>query len=113
MGIFSSVVEFSPTGTVIATGTTNSNSILTAATRHGQAMVKVATKVGDTLDIAVQASDNNSDFYTVASFNQIIATGNYGLALDEDKLGKYTRLQYVAAGGGWTFGAKMVKKQGT
>ena len=109
----STVNEFSPAGTVLSAATTNSNSIKTEAARDARVYADVTAKIGTTLDIAIQISFNNTDWFTVASFTQITAVGNYVHVLSEKEIGTYMRLQYVAATNTFTLGSTLEVKTGT
>lgn len=115
MSRFSSVVEFSPTGTVItAAQSANSNAVSAEAAQDGRVYVNVATLAGGTtLDVEVHISHDGTDYAKVAAFNQITTTGVHVLALDRHQLGSKVRLKYTAgAAGNVTLGAKFEKKQG-
>jgi len=113
MARFASVAEFSPAGTVIAPGTTNSNPIKTEAAKDARAFVHVsAVAAGGVVDIEIQISHDQSRWATVAAFNQISATGDYVFPLPEEKLGTHTRLKYVGAVAAVTLQAVLEKKTG-
>lgn len=113
MARFSSVLEFSPSGTVLTPGTTNSNSVRTEAAKDGRVFIDItAVAAGADIDIEVQISHDNSDWATIRAFNNFLTTGKRVLAMKQEELGTYTRLKYIVGTDNITLGAKMEKKQG-
>ena len=93
-----------------ATRTTSgtSNSFKVKATNSIRLYVDVTAEVGtSTLDITVQTSPDNSNWYDVTDLDQITATGQYtGTAT---VVGPYMRVKYTIAGTSFTFSVKMTK----
>lgn len=58
-----------------------------------------AVSSGDTLDVKIQGSDNNSDFFDVLVFPQVNGTTGAGLTLKEGVV-NYRYRRYVATVGG-------------
>ena len=113
MARFSSTLEFSPTGTVLAPGTTNSNAVKTEAAKDARVFIDVeVVAAGADIDIRVQISPDNVDFATIRTFNNITATGLKTLALKQEELGTFTRLQYFVLVANITLKARLEKKQG-
>ena len=115
MARFSSVQEFSPTGTVISTGTTFSNSIKTEAAKDARAFLNVATVPGggQILETIIQGSPDNVNFADIKAFNDVVAVSNIVEPIKQEELATYTRLKYIVAGlGSFTLGASLEKKQG-
>ena len=115
MARFSSTKELSPAGTVIPVGVSTSNSAKVEAAKDARILVDI-TALGAgaaTLDIVVQISPDNVDFFPVKAFNQISATGKQTvLSLKEEEVGTFLLLEYTAVGGTFTLSAKVEKKQG-
>ena len=113
MARFSSTLEFSPSGTVLGVGTTNSNSVKTEAAKDARVFVDItAVAGGGDITIEVQISHDNTDFATIKAFNNFTTTGIRTLALAQEELGTFTRLRYIVGVAAITLGAKLEKKQG-
>ena len=113
MARFSSLREFSPTGTVLPIGESFSNAVKTEAAKDARVYANVAVvPAGASIDILVQASADNIDFADIKACNNIAAVGVFLRTLNEEELATFTRLRYVVVVDTITLGATLEKKQG-
>lgn len=113
MARFSSVASFSPAGTVAAVGSTYSNPVTTAAATDGRAFVHATTvPVGAQLIVYVMSSHDGTRYADVKAFDAITAAGDYALPIEQQNLGKYTKLRYEVSGSAITLEANFEKKTG-
>jgi len=90
-------------------GSSNSSGILVGAFQELSLYFDTtALSAGATLDVVIQDSPDNSEYYAVASVTQITATGNTAHRLSTS-IGEYIRLNYTVSGT-WTGAIKMVLK---
>lgn len=74
-----------------------------------QVFIKVTAAVGNDLDVIIQASEDGTNFFDIASFKQISGVGDFIEPLPKRKVSKFLRLKYTTTGGSFTFEAKVVK----
>lgn len=111
MSRIASVNDFSPAGTVLAIGTTNSNSVKTESAEDLRAYLHItAMGVGATIDCYVMTSHDNLRWAEIGAFNQIAAIGEHVMPFRAEQIGTYTRLKYVVAGNTVTLQASAEKK---
>lgn len=112
---FASVNELSPAGTNI-TGASTSNSVKTARAQDARIYMDLTAVPGggQTMDVFVQTSPDNTDWFDVGAFNQFgPAVKKDIFTLSEEKMGSFVRLRYVPSGAGpFVLGARIEKKQG-
>ena len=76
---------------------------------EGNIFVNVTAEAGvSTLDITIELSDDNTNYYTHTTIAQISATGQYRQAINN--YGKYIRIKYTVAGTSFTFAVTGVFK---
>ena len=114
MARFSSSKELSPAATSISVDPTNSNSAKTEAAKDARVFVFVTSAPGggETLDIDVNTSLDDSRFAAAGAFDTISVAGTYVFDVSQEKLSKFLRLQYHPTGGVWELEAVIEKKQG-
>lgn len=96
-----SVITFLSSGVKTA-ATAQSSGFLVSKYIEGQICIDVtAESDASTLDIIIQTSPDNSEWYTHTTEGQITATGNTLVKLTN--LGKYLRIYYTVGGTSFTF----------
>jgi len=91
------------------TGASNSSAIVVGAYQEVSLYFDTtAISAGGTLDVVIQDSPDNSEYYDYASVTQITATGNKAHRIGTN-IGTYLRLSYTASGT-WTGEIKAVLK---
>ena len=95
------VVTFLASGVKTA-ATAQSTGFDVSAYHEGQILVNVTAESGtSTLDIIVETSDDNSNYYTHTTISQISATGKTRQAITN--FGKFVRINYTVGGTSFTF----------
>ena len=90
------------------TTSSNSNSFKIRSTNSVRLYVDVTAEVGtSTLDITIQTSPDNTNWYDAVDMDQITATGQY--TTTATVIGPYMRVKYTIAGTSFTFSVKMTK----
>lgn len=91
------------------TGSSNSTGYLVGAYQELNLYFDTtALSAGATLDVAIQDSPDNSQYFTLANITQITATGNTAHRIAAN-IGEWIRLSYTASGT-YTGEIKMVLK---
>ena len=95
------VITFLASG-VRTAATAQSTGFAVGAYIEGQILVNVTAESGtSTLDIIIETSDDNSNYYTHTTMTQITATGKFRQAITN--FGKYVRINYTVGGTSFTF----------
>ena len=110
---FASLNDLSPAGTNI-TGASTSNSVKTEKAQDARIYLDVTSVPGgQDLDVFVQTSPDNVDFFDVKAFNNLNSVKKDVISLREEEMGSFVRLRFVPSGAGpFVLGAQIEKKQG-
>lgn len=101
-------ITFLASGTRTA-ATAQSTGFDVSAYHEGQILVNVTAESGtSTLNIIIETSDDNSNYYTHTTISEISATGKTRTAITN--FGKYVRINYTVGGTSFTFALVGVMK---
>lgn len=93
----------------VTASTSQTSSFNVEAYNEGIVYIDVTAESGtSTLDIIIETSPDNSEWYTHTTVSQISATGNTAQAITN--FGKFLRVKYTVGGTSFTFSIKGVFK---
>ena len=93
----------------VTASTAQTSSFLVSEYNEGIIYVDVTAEAStSTLDIIIQSSPDDSEWYTHTTIGQITATGNTLQGITN--FGKYVRISYIVGGTSFTFSIKGVFK---